>query len=281
MGSQLGALFGGLTGDAGKNFVDLQGGAKKVFGEKPRVADYVATDLPAEQKKTVDANLAAMPDIDKLLDSIMPGYTDMLAQGSKNTLSLLKGELPDDVKSQVMRSDAFQSLMGGFGNSGMSRSLTARDLGRTSLDMMQIGENSMQKWTALAHGNASPMLINPAQQSEMTMRNNLYKQSTQQFKYNVEASPDPGAAGIFNLDAALGQQMLQLGGAMGGAAMAGGGGGGGAAKGAGAGAGGWAQQYGQYAQAAQAMFGNGSGGNWQQNATWGSGNQNTPWGGGG
>lgn len=201
--------------------IDAAGGGSSVFGTKPGVAEYTPLDLAAEQKKAVGSNIAAMPDIEALLNKILPGYSDMVKQGSKNTLSLLKGEIPQDVQQRVRSTDAFQSLMGGFAGSDMSKALTARDFGLTSLQLMGQGTNSAQQWANIAHGNVSPMLINPGEQADVTMRNNLYRQATQQFKENVMAAPDPAAAGLFNTISTIGSTAASFGlGMMGGKAPA-------------------------------------------------------------
>src|SRR5438105_1135429 len=97
------------------------GGADKVFGTKPQVADYTPTDLGVETGKAVEGNIKNMPEIQALLEKILPGYGEMVAQGAKNTNALLKGELPPDVMSAIQRSSAFKSLSGGYGGSPMSK----------------------------------------------------------------------------------------------------------------------------------------------------------------
>lgn len=178
--------------------IDAAGGKDAVFGTKPGVAEYTPTDLGAEAKKAVAVNTANMPEIQALLEKILPGWDAMTKQGSKNTLALLRGELPQDVQDKVRRNSAFRAFSGGYGGSGMAKALTARDLGRTSLDLMQVGENSAQRWAALTQGSVAPYTIRADQQADATFKNNLYKQATEQFKYNVIAAPDPGAAGMFN-----------------------------------------------------------------------------------
>src|SRR4051812_32914390 len=106
MGSQLGGLFGGLFGDAGQEFVDLQGGPDKVFGTKPDVAPYVPVDLSAETGKAVAGNLENYSSITDLLNKLIPGFSDMLSQGASNTASELRGEVPADVAAQVQRGAA-------------------------------------------------------------------------------------------------------------------------------------------------------------------------------
>lgn len=197
------------------------GGSKKVFGEKPLVADYTPTDLTEEAGRAAKGNLKNYDDIIALLDRMIPGFSEQQKQGSKNTLSMLRGEIPEDVQREVQRSSAFRSLMGGYAGSGMSKAVTARDLGLTSLDLMGRGENSAQKWASIAEGAASPFIVTAPAQGEATFKNNLYKQAVDQFKYNVAAAPDPGAAGQYNMQTALGMTAMSFG--LGSAAGAGGG----------------------------------------------------------
>lgn len=230
MGSQFGALFSGLWGDAGQNFVDLQGGPDKVFGKKPKVAPFVPVDLGDEESKALQANLDNADSLMAMLDKLIPGFSDMIKQGMDTSASLMRGEIPQDVQDQIMSESAFKSLMGGYGGSQMGSALTARDLVRTSLDLMQAGANSAQMWTKLAESSADPFIIKTMEQAGTTAANNAGTQANKQFEYNVKAAPDPGALGTFNLDTALGMQMLSFGmGAAGGAI----GGAGGAAAAAG------------------------------------------------
>lgn len=192
--------------------IDSAGGQDKVFGTKPKVADFTPTDLATEQQRAIDTNVSNSADLDRMLNSIIPGYTDMQAQGTKNTLSELRGEIPMDVQDKIRRDSAFQSLIGGYAGSGMSRALTARDLGRTSLDLTQMGENSAQKWTSMARETAAPWLISSAQQAASTTANNLGTQNQEQYQFNVDAAPDPGAAGKFNTIATIGGAAASFGG---------------------------------------------------------------------
>ena len=191
--------------------VNEAGGGKKVFGTKAQVADYTPTDLGAETQKALESNLANYPDIAALLDKILPGYGDMLKQGGKNTLSLLKGEIPQDVQDSLRRSSAFKALKGGYAGSAMDLAGKAESYGETSLGLSQLGGNAAQNWAAIAQRSASPFLISGPQQAEMTFKNNLGNQATQQFKYNIAAAPDPSAAGIFNLQTALGAMAASFG----------------------------------------------------------------------
>lgn len=222
-----------------------------VFGSKPAVAPYTPTDFSAEQQKSLTENIGAFPDITQLgdlyqqymladLNKAMPGFSGLLAEGSATSKEmldaaspLLRGEIPQDVQDQVYRSSAYQSLMSGTAGSPMSKALTARDLGLTSLGLEQQGAqlameggNAAQRWAGLAEGtmmNPSSMLITPQQQAALTMQNNLYKQATQQYANNVAASPDPVAKGIS--DTIMSLVGAYLGGGRGGGGSSGGSGG--------------------------------------------------------
>lgn len=213
-----------------------------VFGDTPKVAEFNPLDLQKEQSKAIKGNIASFDDISKLgqlyqdyfikqENALLPGYSENLAKGEAGVGKLLDvgnqfltGELPQDVKDQIQRSSAYQSFAGGFGGSQMSHGLTARDLGLTSIDLMKQGAamigqggNSAQQWSSMARGNMmSPdaSMISPQYQSTFDLQNTILKQNSDQFKYNVEAAPNPVAAGISNT--LMGVLGAYLGGGMGG-----------------------------------------------------------------
>jgi hypothetical protein len=220
-----------------------------VFGDTPQVAPYIKTIFSDEQLKALEENIAAFPQISQLggdyynymlgmFNQAIPGFSDILAKGGDLTKQLqtlsaqeLAGQIPQDVQDQLRRSTAFTSLGAGEAGSPMSRGLTARDFGLTSLDMIQRGAglqaeagNAAQRWAGLASGlmmNPSSFFITPQQQAALTMQNNLYKQATQQLRYNLAAAPDPVAKGVSDT-------IMSLIGAYVGHGMGGAGGGGGA-----------------------------------------------------
>lgn len=201
------SIFGWMANAA----IDSSGGGDKVFGTKPKVAPYKETDLGEEASRATKSNTKNMDDILALLEKITPGYGEMLRQGGKNTLSLLRGEIPEDVQNAVKRSSAFRSLTGGFSGSPMSRALTARDFGRTSMDLMQAGENSAQRWAGLSQGSVKPFIVTAPDQAEATFKNRIFEQGTLQHQFNVDAAPDPSAAGLYNMRVALGMSAMSMG----------------------------------------------------------------------
>src|SRR5947208_4658536 len=145
------------------------------FGQKPKVAPYKKVSLYQERTKALQENLKAFPEISKLGDQyqqymvgqyekLLPGFRDILKSGGATTQEmldaaapLLRGEIPKDVQEQIQRTSAYQSLSAGTAGSPMSRGLTARDLGLTSLNLINQGANlqgqagnAFQRWTGIA-----------------------------------------------------------------------------------------------------------------------------------
>jgi len=79
---------------------------------------------------------------EQLLENLglsIPGYEQAQAARAQNALALLRGELPPDVLSQIQRKSAAKALEGGFAGSKAAQGLTARDIGRTTLQAQQEG----------------------------------------------------------------------------------------------------------------------------------------------
>lgn len=195
-----------------------------IWGSIPEVAPFTNVDLQEEQLRALEGNVEAWPAIEKLgglyqkymmggLEKAFPGFASIMGLGGETTQQMLEqaktlmaGEIPEDVRRQIMRSSAYQSLMGGTAGSQMAGALTARDLGRTSLDLITqganlagAGGNAAQQWSNIASNtimSPSGWVVTPAQQAEMALTNNLIQQRTKQMEYNMAALPDPASAGI-------------------------------------------------------------------------------------
>lgn len=216
----------GLVGQLGTDIWGLIEG-DDLFGKKPEVAPWKNINLTDQQKKSILGNISNFEDISKLgklytdyttqsQNQLLPGYSDILAKGAAGTSKLLdvasgflSGVLPADVQSAVQRGSAYGALQGGFAGSGMARNLTARDLGLTSLDLMQRGaqmlgqgQNTAAGWAGLAGQdilNPASFFTTPQQMFQDTFANQLQRQAYLQNKYNVAAAPDPQVAGTYGL----------------------------------------------------------------------------------
>jgi len=76
----------------------------------------------------------------KILDMADPRGRELSAIADENAAALMTGRISADVQANLARSGAMRALQGGFGGeSQMGRNLQARDLGLTSLDLMDQG----------------------------------------------------------------------------------------------------------------------------------------------
>jgi hypothetical protein len=201
----MGSLFGGLG--------DILGG-DAVWGKKPVVPDY--PDIMQSQVNATMANIGNFGNASALASSTnrfnqdqilqmlreaVPGYDTMTGQASKDINSQLRGEVPKDVQEFITNTAASRALAGGFSQSGLARNMEARDLGLTSLNIMNRGLDSASRWIAQQKQAATPemfgvqnMFISPAQKfaSDESKFGRDWLAST------VEAAPDPAARGGFN-----------------------------------------------------------------------------------
>jgi len=183
-------------------------------GSKPKIPEFKPIDFAAEQKAAIKQNLESLPAasdlaqkttsadqnvLEQQLRRAIPGYDQLIAQAGSNIGASLRGEISPEISSQVQRSTAGRALSGGFGGaSGMGRSLTARDLGLTGMQIQNQGLQQAQSFIQQqrAYGMVQPfstssMFITPAQRVGVM-------QQQQQAQYNrdlqaaqVAAMPDP------------------------------------------------------------------------------------------
>ncbi len=213
-----------------------------IHGKKPEVAPFIPTDPIEMLRKLLTGEIQDWPQIAQLsnlyqtymlqaLGSEIPGFSDILAQGGDLTKKMqgiaaeeLAGKIPQDVWDQVGRSSAFQNLQSGLLGGPMGQANQARNLGLTSLDMIKMGMgtqeaagNAAQRWAEIAKGTIMPpssQLYSPQWFSQFMAEQNAARQATQQYKFNVEAMPDPAWSDRAKLLATYGG--MAIGGGMGG-----------------------------------------------------------------
>ena len=214
--SAAGSLLGGLFG-----------------GRKPKVPELKPINFEQEQTNAIRQNIAALEPATKLAEKTtsaeqslletqlrraIPGYDQIVQQAGQNIGAALRGELSPEVSAQVQRSTAGRALSGGFGaGSGFGRSLTARDLGLTSMQIQNQGlaqaQNFIQQQRTFGMAqpfSVSSMFITPSQRI-----NALSQQNQQQYNRDLQAAqvaamPDPTMA-------AFGSAISSAGGFAGGA----------------------------------------------------------------
>lgn len=160
--------------------------------------------MPQTQKLESQRNIFNQQRLQEILGMGIPGYEAMQKQRSGNVASMLRGELPPDVVQQIYRKGAARSVGGGYGGSPAMTNLTARDLGRTSLDIMGLGSREMQ---ALVSGTpmATPanFMFTPGDIAGLRS-----SERTQKLNMQMQAMGMPGPGQIW------GKQMQQTGGSV-------------------------------------------------------------------
>jgi hypothetical protein len=86
-----------------------------------------------------------------MLDQFVPDWRQKRDAASAINDKLMRGEIPKDVADQLQRSAAYAAVIQG-GGAGVQRSLTARDIGATSMELQQRGMQGAQSWTQMMAG---------------------------------------------------------------------------------------------------------------------------------
>lgn len=127
----------------------------------------------------------------------LPLYDQMVSGSSRNILSQIQGQVPDDVIDQILRTAAERGIITGTTGSENANAAMLRALGLTSLDLMQRGEQALTAAVArtprgqLFDPTGSGSFVTGDQMQEAQMAANIYR-----------SAPVPSAAGTRALGAA-------------------------------------------------------------------------------
>lgn len=147
-----------------------------VFGKQQARGDYPMyqpLDLTKTLSKTTEANLAQIPKLEQIAQEVntfsqaeldkrlkASGVGTMLT-GTKNVISeMLRGELPEGVKQQLLDQAAAYGVASGTSGSQFAGFRGLRQLGLNSLQYMQSGVNSAEQWVRTAAAIAQAPLMN-------------------------------------------------------------------------------------------------------------------------
>jgi len=200
--------------------------ASKTKKELRNIADTPGLDLGAAiaESKRYSGDTRALEssrntfnraELDRLLESSIPGYAAGQKQRTGTAMSLMKGELPPDVEAAIYRSGAGRALEGGYGGSAAGRNLVARDLGRTSLDLMQLGGRNFESilgstpQSGIANYDISP-------QDVIGLRGN---ERSERIGLRTNAATAPGKTAVWGQTSTqMGKSLMELAGSVAGAA---------------------------------------------------------------
>jgi hypothetical protein len=147
------AVSAGMQASAADKAAKSQGRASKKLKKQLEQIKPPKYDLAQDIKeagKITDYNLSQ-------LEQIFPGAKGQRQVAARATDAMLRGEIPQDVQQQIMRSVAelggagfAPQQAGRVGGFQAAQGLLSRQLGLTSLDLQQMGQQSSQAWQKLA-----------------------------------------------------------------------------------------------------------------------------------
>ncbi len=179
--------------------------------------NFVPIDYGEQQQKAVASNQAALPGIENLATSvdtfneaelarqmgISTGQFRAMKAGTTGSIEdLLKGNIPSDVLDAIQRQGSERGLFLGVGGAPASRSWTAADLGRTSLNMFSSGLDALSRWTALNKQNSfdvTSMFITPQQQVAFAVEERNTQFERNWLSNQIKAMPDPVIRGFHDM----------------------------------------------------------------------------------
>ena len=180
-------------------------GLEDIFGSTPD-----ELDLSASINQALSTNQGNRATIDQLVggfnDDISaealnravrfdPNFRQNLSTLSDSARSLLRGEIPIDVRDQLVRNRAELTALNGVAGTGGAA--TSRDLGLTSLDLQNRGQSFFQQVNSIRdqidplsrHIQRQQFLLDPGTQVAVDQSNNA-----------IRSLANPGASGLFQLD---------------------------------------------------------------------------------
>jgi len=146
--SGLGGLFGGSAADKARKRLlaaaNLPG--VDVGGLTGESLSNMLRYIPQASAVSQAAGAANAQQLATMLESALPGYASGVGALMGRTRDYMAGVLPEDVTKSVMRATAGTALGTGLGlGTPMHRSLTWRDLGKTSEEGVRYGMQTMMQ----------------------------------------------------------------------------------------------------------------------------------------
>lgn len=206
-----------------------QFGADDVFGSRPEAALYEPVDVDTQVLSSALGNQNGVPAIGDLISgtnalnrsedlarisAFLPEFTNTLGAYEGATSDLINGRLPFEDVLGIVSNQA--ELGASLGTPGTRTNATLKDLGVSRLQATQQGGNMFQGLLGSLASSVNPLGSQfLAQGNYLTPQNYLstalaqagLQQQSQQSANFLAASPNPGAANLFNTEFGIQQQL--------------------------------------------------------------------------
>lgn len=200
------------------------GSPSELYGRKPKVPGAIDYTKDLEEAITTNKNLLpelsafaklSTAEMANVLETAFPGYKGIRDTAGKGIASMLRGEVPADVQRQLEQKAAERGQSLGYGGSQFGENQFLRNFGLTSLQMVQQGLDSANKWINQAQ-NLSFDFSKFFLGKEDAMRRTEFNWQRDWLEAQVKAAPDPAKRGALDTDlAAAGMIMGVYGGGAG------------------------------------------------------------------
>lgn len=191
---------------AGIGVARLLGGGSEIYGSKPAVP--LPVDYTKDIKEAIATNKSILPELSVLaklsteallnvMESAFPGTKDIISTGGKAISSMVRGELPGDLRRKIDTDIATSGISGGTYGSDFDKYRGVLGRGKTSFDLIQRGLDSATQWINQAQ-NLSFDFSKFFLGKEDAMRRTEFNWQRDWLASQVKAAPDPGARGEFD-----------------------------------------------------------------------------------
>lgn len=192
----------------GMGIARLVGGGGDVFGTKPKVPG--AIDYTKDLNEAITTNKNLLPELSafaklstaemaNVLEIAFPGYKGIRDTAGKGIASMLRGEVPADVQRELEQKAAERGQSLGYGGSQFGENQFLRNFGLTSLQMVQQGLDSANKWINQAQ-NLSFDFSKFFLGKEDAMRRTEFNWQRDWLAAQVKAAPNPVARGEYDAE---------------------------------------------------------------------------------
>jgi len=216
-------IAGGVLAAAGIGFGASAASKKKKALKK--IANTPGVDINQVQKDAIEADIADLDRASRLASGIsksiqdqqrdlteagFPEFQNIFGKAQEQVASFLRGELPQDVEDQIINRSAARGITSGTVGSQFNRNLTARDLGLTSLNLVQAGLGALPTIGSFAKQFAVPDPVNPGAFFLSASERLATKSKERSERLNLLAK----AAGLPGATETIGQGLMSVGGGL-------------------------------------------------------------------
>lgn len=180
------------------------------FKHNPEKLDLIDIDPSQVQADTLRGNLRNLPEAERLasrvnafnsdellktMEKMLPGYGALRDQVTGSLASMARGEIPKDVENQLLRRAAERGITLGTAGSKFQSYDTLRNLGLTSLDILQRGVAGAASWVQAAprapQFDVSSMFFTPQQRLQYEFSQAQANLPIRQFNNWVDSLSEP------------------------------------------------------------------------------------------